>query len=246
MPQAKPMINNQNSRKFIKVLLFTFLLLLIAHLTALVLKFKIMPESNFAERLDQFLNFDREVNFPTYYNAILLFLSAQTFLLIAYQNTNTKFYFKTYWYILSFVFLLLSIDEFVRIHEWFIEWTPRLFGVGGTGILKFAWIIPYGIFVILFGLYSIKFLRSLEKSFQKGYLICSALFVLATIGIESLGGIGYEQNNDSRSFEYLLFYTTLEESMEMLSLILVLHYNLKFHIDYNSALAHKSLTLPLR
>lgn len=80
MPQAKPMINNQNSRKFIKVLLFTFLLLLIAHLMVLVLKFKIMPESNFAELLDQFLNFDREVNFPTYFNAILLFLSAQTFL----------------------------------------------------------------------------------------------------------------------------------------------------------------------
>ncbi len=133
--------------------------------------------------------------------------------MIAYQNTNTKFYFKTYWYILSFVFLLLSIDEFVRIHEWFIEWTPRL--------------------------------RSLEKSFQKGYLICGALFVLATIGIESLGGIVYEQNNDSRSFEYLLFYTTLEESMEMLSLILLLNYNLKFHINYNSALAAKSLTLPL-
>jgi hypothetical protein len=244
MPQAKPMINNQNSRKFIKVLLFTFLVLLIAHLTVLVLKFKIMPESNFVERLDQFLNFDREVNFPTYFNAILLFLSAQTFLLIAYQNTHTKFYFKTYWYILSVVFLLISIDEFVRIHEWFIEWTPRLLGFGGTGILKFAWIIPYGTLVVLFGLYSIKFLRSLDMVFQKGYLICGVLYILGAIGIESVGGIIYEQNNDSRSFEYLLFYTTVEESLEMLSLILLLHYNLKFHIHYNSVLAPKGLTLP--
>ena len=40
MQQAKPMINNQNSWKFIKVLFFTFLVLLIAHLTVLVLKFK--------------------------------------------------------------------------------------------------------------------------------------------------------------------------------------------------------------
>lgn len=237
------MINSQNTRKFITLLLIIFLVLLAVHLTVLVLKFKIMPGSNFVERLDQFLNFDREVNFPAYFNAILLFLSAQTFLLIAYQNTHTKFYFKTYWYILSVAFLLLSVDEFVRIHEWFIEWTPRLLGFGGTGILKFAWIIPYGIFVILFGLYSIKFLRSLEKSFQKGYLICGAMFLLGSIGIESVGGIIYEQNNDSRSFEYSLFYTTLEESLEMLSLILLLHYNLKFHIDNNSALELKRLTL---
>ena len=107
---------NVNLKKFTRVLVVAFLLLLIAHVIVVFLKYKLMPESNLAERLDQFFDFDREVNFPTYFNTILLFLSAQTFLLIALQNTHTKFYYKTYWYILSFAFLFVSVDEFIRIH----------------------------------------------------------------------------------------------------------------------------------
>ncbi len=219
---------NVNLKKFTLFLVVAFLLLLIAHVIVVFLKYKLMPESNLAERLDQFFDFDREVNFPTYFNTILLFLSAQTFLLIALQNTHTKFYYKTYWYILSFAFLFLSVDEFVRIHEWFIGWMPQLFGFGGTGILKFAWIIPYGILAILFALYSVKFLLSLEKPFLKGYVICGALYLLGAIGIESIGGMAYEQNEEAITFEYILFYTTIEESLEMLALILLLNYNLKF------------------
>jgi hypothetical protein len=223
------MINiNVNLKRITQVLVGAFLLLLIAHIAVVFLKYKLMPESNLAERLDQFFDFDREVNFPTYFNTILLFLATQTFLLIALQSTHVKFYYKTYWYILSFAFLFLSVDEFVRIHEWFIGWMPQLFGLGGTGILKFAWIIPYGILAILFGLYSIKFLLALERPYLKGYLICGALYLLGAIGIESIGGIAYEQNEEAITFEYILFYTTIEESLEMLALILLLNYNLKF------------------
>lgn len=223
------MINiNINLKKFTGLMIIAFSLLFIAHIVVLFLKYKLMPESNLAERLDQYFDFDREVNFPTYFNTMLLFLSAQTFLLIAHKNSHSKFYFKSYWYILSFVFLFLSIDEFVRIHEWFIGWAPRLFGFEGTGILKFAWIIPYGTLTILFGLYSLKFLFALERKFMTGYILCGTLYLLGAVGIESVSGIVYEQNNDSRSFAYLFFFTTIEESLEMLSLILLLNYNLKF------------------
>ena len=221
---------NINLKKFTRFLLGIFSLLLIAHLSVVIMKFKLMPGSHLAERLDQFMDFDNEVNFPTYFNAMLLFLSAQTFILIAFCSLHSRFYFKTYWYILSFIFLFLSVDEYISIHEWFIVWTPKLFGLGGTGILKFAWIIPYGILVILFGLYSIKFLLTLEKSFLRGYLLCGALYLLGAIGVESVGGMLYEQNLDTRSFEYILIFTTIEESLEMLSLILLLNYNLKFLI----------------
>ena len=193
-----------------------------------------MPGSHFADRMDQFMDFDNEVNFPTYFNTILLFLSAQTFLLIAFSTLHSKFYYKSYWYILSFLFLYLSVDEFICIHEWFIGWSQQL-GVNGTGILRYTWIVPYGILVILFVIYSLKFLLTLEKFFLKGYLMCGILYVLGAIGVESVGGMMFEQNNNATGFEYILFYPTIEESLEMLSLILLLNYNLKFLIINKSS-----------
>ena len=115
-----------NPKKFTRFLLIIFSILLVAHFSVLILKYKIMPGSHFADRMDQFMDFDNEVNFPTYFNTILLFLSAQTFLLIAFSTLHSKFYYKSYWYILSFLFLYLSVDEFIGIHEWFIGWSQQL------------------------------------------------------------------------------------------------------------------------
>ncbi len=231
---------NINPRRFTGFLLIVFFLFLVAHLAAVLLRYKVMPESNFVEKLDQFWNFDQEGNLPTYFNTMLLFLSAQSFLLIAFLGSHTKLYFKTYWYVLAIVFFLLSIDEFTRIHEGFNYYVPKFLGIGGSGIWKFAWIIPYGILAILFGLYSIKFLLSLERKFQIGYVVSGALYVMGAVGIEAIGGIIYESNSDSTSFEYIFFLLTLEESLEMLALILLLNYNLKFLLANQKGISEKT------
>lgn len=229
------MINiHVNPSKFTRILVAIFLVLLVAHLSAVLMKYRLMPESSLAEKADQFFDFDREGNFPTYFNTILLFLSAQTFLWIAFASTSVKLYFKSYWYVLSFVFLFLSIDEFSRIHEGFNYYMPTLFGLGGTGILKFAWIIPYGILAIAFGLYSLKFLMSLEKKYLFGYIVCGALYLLGAVGFESIEGIIFERNNDTVTFEYIFYLLTVEESLEMLALILLLNYNLNFLVKINT------------
>lgn len=230
---------NINPRRFTGFLLIVFFLFLVAHLAAVLIKYKLMPESNFAEKLDQFWNFDREGNLPTYFNTVLLFLSAQTFLLIAFLNSHSKVYFKTYWYVLAIVFLMLSIDEFARIHEGFNYYVPKFLGIGGSGIWKFAWIIPYGILAILFGLYSIKFLLSLDRKFQIGYVVSGSLYVMGAVGIEAVGAIIYERNNDSTTFEYIFFLITLEESLEMLALILLLNYNLKLLLTNQKGILEK-------
>ncbi|SRR5258706_4731934 len=217
-----------NRKKISIALVAIFIVLLVAHLLVILLRYKLMPESPLAERWDQFFNMDREVNFPTYFNSILLFLAAQTFFLLGTSNQNRDdFYTRTYWYFLSAIFLFLSIDEFVRIHEWFVGWMPQIFGVGGTGIFKFAWIIPYGIFVIAFGFYSIRFLLSLKKEYLVKYLIAGAVYVTGALLFEAIGGMVFEQNNDKISFNYLFFFATPEETMEMLALIYLINVNLK-------------------
>jgi hypothetical protein len=188
-----------------------------------------MPENPMAAMLDQLFNMDREVNFPTYFNAILLFMVAQTFFLMGKSSKRIEDrYSRTYWYFLTIIFVFLSIDEFVSIHERFIDLLPHVFGIGGTGVLRFAWIIPYGIFVIAFGIYSIPFFLSLEKEYVVKYLIAGAVYISGAMIVEALGGIVFEQNNSIPTFEYILFFVTPEETMEMLPLIYVININLKY------------------
>jgi hypothetical protein len=218
-----------NRRKLSIVLVAVFVVLFVAHVVVVLLRYKFMPENHLAERWDQFFDMNREANFPTYFNTILLFMVAQTFFLMGKSSKNkVDFYYRTYWYFLSVIFIFLSIDEFVGIHEWFVGWMPHVFGMGGTGIFKFAWIIPYGIFVIALGFYSIKFLMSLKKEYRVKYLIAGALYISGALVIEAFSGIVFEQNSDIFTFDYILFFSTPEETMEMLSLIYVIDVNLKY------------------
>jgi hypothetical protein len=221
-----------NRRKLSIALGAVFVVLLVAHLVAVLLRYKFMPESSLAEKWDHFFNMDQEANFPTYFNTILLFMVAQTFFLMGKSKEgNNDFYFRTYWYFLSVIFVFLSIDELASIHEWFIDLIPHVFGIGGTGIFKFAWIVPYGIFVIALGFYSITFLLSLKKEYQVKYLIAGAVYISGAVIVEAFGGIVFEQNKGIPTFDYILFFVTPEETMEMLPLIYIINLNLKYLSD---------------
>jgi hypothetical protein len=100
--------------------------------------------------------------------------------------------------------------------------------MGGTGIFRFGWIIPYGIFVIALGVYSVRFLLSLKKEYLVKYLIAGAVYISGAVVIEAFGGIVFEQNHSVPTFDYILFYVTPEEIMEMLPLIYVIDLNLKY------------------
>lgn len=213
-------------RKFTWFLVVVFFVLLILNIIVVLLHHKFMTDSGAIEQLDRYFNFATEVNLPTFFNAILIFMGGQTFYVMA-SNTIDKLYLKRYWFFMAFVFFFLSIDEYIQIHEWFSSGLPRKFGIGGEGIFKFAWIIPYGIATLIFGLYSLKVLRTLEKKQLLGYILAGGLYLFGVIVMEALGGKFVEMNDDVETLEYYLFFTTIEESLEMIAMILLLNINLK-------------------
>lgn len=216
-----------NTRKFTYMLIAIFSVLLLANLVVVILRYKIMPTSGFVGQLDRYLNFATEVNIPTFFNTILLFMAGQSFLLLG-GNEDGKPHIKSYWFVLAAIFFFLSMDEYAMIHEWFSSGIPRKLGVGGSGIFKFAWIIPYGILVIGFGIYSLKVLFSLERSHLRSYIFSGGLYLAGVIVMEMLGGKFVEMNDNVETLEYYLFFTSIEESFEMLAIIWVLNINLKY------------------
>ncbi|WP_422080557.1 hypothetical protein [Ulvibacterium sp.] len=112
------------------------------------------------------------------------------------------------------LFLFLTIDEMVSFHESLILPFRSLFDIS-SGFLFFAWVIPYGIGVFVFGLVYLRFLMDLPKKTRFLFILSGSLFVSGAIGMELIGANEFAKAGYSFSFSLI---TTLEESMEMIGI----------------------------
>ena len=175
---------------------------------------------------------DLEQNIPSFYNTMLLLISS---LLLLYIFILKKNLLKNYhpWLTLFLVFSFLSIDENTSVHEAFITILPKYFGVGGDGYLTFAWVIPYGGFVILFVIYFFNFLLTLNKKIALGFVVSGFVYVLGAIGFEMLGA-KFVSMQGVENFTYALF-ATIEETLEMSGIILFINFLLAYiEIEFNA------------
>jgi len=83
---------------------------------------------------------DREGNIPTLYSCFaLLFCSSMLFLIASIKKRAGERY-ALHWRVLSIIFLYLSIDEAVSIHEEAIN--PVRNALNTSGMFYYAWVIP--------------------------------------------------------------------------------------------------------
>lgn len=215
-----------SANQVLRTLLVVLGILIICNLIAIVLTYSVAPDAGYAKLLERYFNFATEANVPTYYNTILIFMVAQTFYLLGKVYNPEHKLVKNYFYMIAIIFVFLSIDELAGIHEWFSYGLPEHLGIGGQGIFRFAWIIPYGLAVVIFGIFSIKFIRALEKTIVVKYVGAGFLYLMGVFVMEALGGWFVDRNDGVETLEYYLFFTTPEETFEMLAMIWVIHTNL--------------------
>ena len=122
---------------------------------------KILGEVNFfTNAIVYVFDASEENNVPTFFSSFILLL-ASTVLFITYliskQQAQKN---KKYWLLLSFIFLFLSMDEAISIHEQFNK-IKQLIKPDTTGYLNYPWILPYGVFVLVVGAIFFRFLFNL-------------------------------------------------------------------------------------
>ncbi len=173
-------------------------------------------------------DFDREANIPTLYSTFLLFICATLLFTIAKERKiNESPYFL--WKLLGFVFLFLSVDEITMLHERIPEPLQRIFG--SSGIMIFAWIVPYALAVILLGVLYLRFLIKLPKKTMLLFVISGGVYLLGAIVFEMLGGL--ESNSHGYiTLRYYILYT-FEETFEMLGAILFIYSLLSYYGNLN-------------
>ena len=203
-------------KKVFQYLLIIVLTLLLLNVLGIVSKYYFGYGT--VKGLVPMFNFNTEKNVPTFYSTIALFISAVLLWLIAISHKRRG---NSYllWGGLAFIFLFLSIDEFVSIHEKLIK--PLRASLGTSGVFSYAWVIPYGIAVVILFIVYLKFLFQLPRKIMYLFILSGSLFVMGAIGFEMISALQF-QTVGSNNVLYGVYYT-FEELLEMLGVVIFIY-----------------------
>jgi TRAP-type C4-dicarboxylate transport system permease small subunit len=193
-------------KKVARFLTILFLVIFIAHIASKV------SEAVFNRTFGLFF-FDMasELSLPTYISAIALFACSVVLAVIALMTKSEQKRESWYWSGLAVIFLYLSIDEIIKLHEKMSR--PVREALNTSGFLELAWVIPYGIFVVVFVLVYLRFLRSLPRQTRNQFIVAGIAYVTGAIGFELLSGNQLALHGE-RSIGYIAL-VTVEESLEL-------------------------------
>ena len=191
--------------------------LVAAHVIVQVARFAMGDDRLFG--LVTLLSLGSESNLPTFYASTAILFCALLLSLIGFMTWHSERRWSIYWFLLAFVFMFLALDEFAEIHERLSDPTRNLLGTGG--LLHYAWVIPYGIGLIIFALAYIRFLVHIPRRTAALFIVAGGLFVTGAIGVELIGGIVFQEFG-SLNVLYVVVQS-LEEILEMSGIIIFIY-----------------------
>ncbi len=207
-------------RRIVRFLSFVGLGLILASVIGQLSKYLWKLEFSWLDSYFQLFNLDGEKNIPSFYStAALLFCSILLATIALIKKINQDRYFF-HWGALATIFLFLSADEWLSLHEKM----GKLLGskINASGIFHYAWVIPGAILVFIVALAYLKFLTHLPRKTRRLFLTAASLFVSGAIGMELAAGY-YVTNHTSWSRMIWMALTTAEEALEFAGVILFIY-----------------------
>jgi len=196
------------------------ILLVVAHLVTIAMPYIFEGfEHGLVRLLFSLFFLDGEGNVPAIFSTWLFLLNAVIFLIVWKAACLSGDSHKI-WLFLSSVFVFLAFDESISIHERLIN--PLRQALGATGVFYYAWIIPYGIGVGLLSIFAIPVFWRMQKRIRFWFGLSAATYLVATIGLEMISGKYLVMMNEQKDIVWI-FMVTLEESLEMVGLIILVY-----------------------
>ncbi|OUS26774.1 hypothetical protein A9Q99_16270 [Gammaproteobacteria bacterium 45_16_T64] len=211
-------------KKILVTLCVVIFALMLLNLLGIVSKFGF--DHDYVYGLVPLFDFDTEKNIPTFFSACMLMLSSAILATIThiYRRGGEAF---IAWGGLSIIFVFLSIDEIASIHERFIEPVRTLLNV--SGLLFYAWVIPYGLALAVFMVLYLEFLLNLPEKIMRLFLLSGGIYVSGALGVELLGG-RHVSLYGADNYGYALF-CTVEETLEMVGISLFIYTLLRHMVE---------------
>jgi hypothetical protein len=166
------------------------------------------------------VNVDHDLSLPSWYSALLLLLASGLLAAITYAKRIEGSHYVRHWAVLSVIFLFLSCDEMLRIHERIanVLIKPALDALGfvPSGILHYPWVLLYGPLVLVFVLAYFKFWLNLPSQIRMLFLVAGAFYVGGALGVELIAA--WFDSAGSAIGVFLAAHA--EELMEMLGAVI--------------------------
>lgn len=215
-----------NKKKVIRAIVIIVVTLSLLSLLGQFYKYLIMDGND--RYLVRFFNLDDEYNLPTLYAFLSLLLCGILILIIAVFNKKARKPFSLHWTMLSVIFFLIAIDEILVLHEQVSGLLSTVFHT--SGILYFLWVVPAGIFVILFLIFYARFIFGLPTKSRISFVLAGGIYVIGALGFEFIGG-GLHTSIGDQNLTYGLV-TNVEEIFEMVGIAIFI-YALLDYININ-------------
>jgi hypothetical protein len=153
-----------------------------------------------------------ERNIPAWFSSSALCGCAAMLAVIAFGKHQRADPLKRYWAGLAVVFTLLSIDEFVSLHE--LLNVPLRQTLNASGAFYFPWVIVALALCALLGAVYAPFLRRLDPPLRTRLLLSAAVYLSGSIGMEMVAARLYEAQEQATLAH--LASVTIEETLEMI------------------------------
>jgi hypothetical protein len=215
-----------NPKRIVQIMLGIIAVLLAMHLVQLVIYFQTGDSDvfDFVEMID----FDYEANLPAFYSSTAILFCAALLWVISLQKRREQAPFRYHWIGLAIIFPFLSIDEAVALHEDLGDIMEDMKWVDAKGFLYFAWVVPYGILLLIFAASYLKFVFALPRQTMILFVTAGTLFITGAVGIEVFSAREADLN-DTDTLLYTVLYT-IEELCEMIGIV-IFSYGLMRYIE---------------
>lgn len=163
-------------------------------------------------------------NLPTWYQSSTLLLCSFLMTIIAFVRHELKDKASRYWSLLALIFLYLSVDEAVAIHEQISVPLRQAFEL--HGLFFFSWVIPASILVLILFVVFLKFLWQLPMQIRRLFFIAGCIYLTGALGMEMVGAKYYETYIETQNGvvnSTYIWLTTFEELFEMAGMIVFIY-----------------------
>ena len=124
------------------------------------------------------LTLTEESSLCGWYSSLLLAGIAGLLLISGHADDRPRW--KPYWNILAAIFVFLSFDEAVALHE---RWVT-LSALPSYKIFGAQWVIPYTIFFLLVGFAFLRFVLAQPEPLRRLIFLAAAIYVGSAVGLE--------------------------------------------------------------
>jgi hypothetical protein len=163
------------------------------------------------------VDLDLESSIPTWFSITMMLACAGALALVAGRARRSAERGARHWAGLAVIFVVLSIDEQVALHERAIVPVRELMGVSGAFYM--AWVIPALAVLVVLALMYVPFVLRLPAALRGRMVLAACLFVGGAVGLEMVGGwllVRYGAGPQTG------IVVIAEEVMELLGLIVLL------------------------